>query len=258
MYLPKEAYVRINFLEEDAKTKEEVLHRFGEVQKIDISKYVDANQESVSFMFKPDQSQLAEIPNLPVLVKIDAELTVRPSESEITTSMEYVDKSEADYEAEALEKAFTLAVNNFKGEDPILKACQEFPELKDQTDRDVALDMLERDTELRKKVCEKHQIIRYVLEGLGFQFPADEEIHVKDPENTQVWTQFEPQFNRVQEAIAKQEESIEVTMAQVEQSSQDISRLGAEYLEFKKKEDALKKAQSAGHRDPIYDDYNYY
>lgn len=74
-------------------------------------------------MFKPDQSQLAEIPNLPVLVKIDAEITVRPSDSEITTKMEYEDKNEADYEAEALEKAFTLAVDNFKGEDPILKAC---------------------------------------------------------------------------------------------------------------------------------------
>jgi hypothetical protein len=44
--------------------------------------------------------------------------------------------------------------------------------------------MLEHDTELRKKVCEKHQIIRYILEGMGFEFPADEEIHIKDPENT--------------------------------------------------------------------------
>jgi len=92
---------------------------------------------------------LAEVPNLPLMVKIDAELTVRPSESELTTNMDYEDKNEADYEAEALEKAYTLAVENFKGDDPILKICQEFPELKDQTDRDVALDIIERDTELR-------------------------------------------------------------------------------------------------------------
>ena len=79
--------------------------------------------------------------------------------------------------------------------------------------------MLEDNTELRKKVCEKHMIIRYILEGMGFEFPADEEIHIKDPENTQVWTQFEPQFNRINEAISKQEESVELIMSQVGQST---------------------------------------
>lgn len=215
MYLPKEAYVRINYVQVDEKTDDEVLNCFGEIQKIDLSKYVDSHDEKISFMFKPDQSQFAEIPDLPLLVKIDAELTVRPSESDLTTNMDFEDKNEADYEAEALEKAYTLAVDNFKGDDPILKACQEFPELKDQTDRDVALEMLEDDTELRKKVCEKHQIVRYVLEGMGFDFPKDEEIHIKDPENTQAWTQFEPQFNRIQDAIALQEQSINLTMDSV-------------------------------------------
>lgn len=126
------------------------------MQKIDISKYVDSIDEPVSFMFKPDQSQLAEIPNLPVLVKIDAELSVRPSDSELTTAKEYDDKGEAEWEKAELEKAYTLSVENFKGEDPILKACKEFPELKDQTDRDVALEFIENDKELRKAVCEKH------------------------------------------------------------------------------------------------------
>jgi len=54
MYLPKEAYVRINYVETNKETDEEVLHCFGEIQKIDISKYVDAQEESISFMFKPD------------------------------------------------------------------------------------------------------------------------------------------------------------------------------------------------------------
>lgn len=89
--------------------------------------------------------------------------------------------------------------------------------------------MLEHDTELRKKVCEKHQIIRYILEGMGFEFPADEEIHIKDPENTQVWTQFEPQFSRINDAIGKQGESVEVIMSQVLQSTKDINQLNGEY-----------------------------
>ena len=47
--------------------------------------------------------------------------------------------------------------------------------------------MLEHDADLRKRVCQKHMLIRYILDGLGFEFPADELIKVQDPENTQVW-----------------------------------------------------------------------
>lgn len=148
-YLPKEGFIRINYVQINEETDEEILHVFGEVQKIDLSKYVDSLDEPISFMFKPNQGQLAEIADLPVLVKIDAELTVRPSDSDLTTSNDYYDKNEADWEVQELEKAYTLSVENFKGEDPIIKACKDYPELKDQTDRDIALDIIEKDTELR-------------------------------------------------------------------------------------------------------------
>lgn len=255
LYLPKEAYVRINFVQIKKDTDEEILHCFGEMQKIDISKYVDSVDEPVSFMFKPDQSQLAEIPNLPVLVKIDAELSVRPSDSELTTANEYDDKGEAEWEKAELEKAYTLSVENFKGEDPILKACKEFPELKDQTDRDVALEIVENDKELRKAVCEKHQLIRYTLEGMGFEFPPDEEMHIKDPENIQIWNQFENQFNRVTDKIAQQEEAIDVTMSEVSSSAKVINKLSGEYKAFLDKEAAAEKKAAAFKMDPIYDDY---
>ena len=42
MYLPKEAYIRINYVEIDEKTGDEVLHCFGEIQKIALAKYVDS------------------------------------------------------------------------------------------------------------------------------------------------------------------------------------------------------------------------
>jgi len=65
-------------------------------------------------------------------------------------------------------KQYTIAVETFKGEDPILNACKQFAELAHHTDRDVLLDELERDKQLRIKVCQKHLIIRYVLDGMGF------------------------------------------------------------------------------------------
>lgn len=65
--------------------------------------------------------------------------------------------------------------------------------------------MLEQDADLRKKVCEKHMLIRYILDGLGFQFPADEQIQELDPENTQVWNEFETQFARAKDLLDKQD-----------------------------------------------------
>ena len=71
------------------------------------------------------------------------------------------------------------------------------------TDLNAIKKKLFNDKELRKKICEQHQIIRYVLDGLGFEFPLDEEIMVQDPENTQVWNEFETQFSRANESLKK-------------------------------------------------------
>ena len=174
MYLPKIAQVKINYVVHDKDTKHDEFKAFGEIQKIDLSKFVDQYEEPVSFMFKPNQAQLQEEPNLPILVKLDAELTVRPSDSALTTSNEHDTQAVEQFEKKEIEKAFTLSVEQFKGEDPIFKICKDYDELKDLTDLNAIKKKLFDDKELRKKICEQHQIIRYVLDGLGFEFPLDE------------------------------------------------------------------------------------
>lgn len=55
-----------------------------------------------------------------------------------------------------------------------MNACKEYPELAEFTDRDFLLEELENNKEMRVKVCKKHLIVRYVLDGMGFEFPEDE------------------------------------------------------------------------------------
>ena len=105
-------------------------------------------------------------------------------------------------------KQYTIALENFNGPDPILSACKEFPELSSYTDRDVLLEALENDKELRVKVCNKHLIVRYVLDGLGFKFDQDEEFTVSDPEATQLWNQYDTEFVTTENKIDTLDEAI--------------------------------------------------
>ena len=45
---------------------------------------------------------------------------------------------------------------------------------------------------MRIEVCKEHMIVRYVLDGLGFEFPEDEQIsHIANPEINQTWNLYE-------------------------------------------------------------------
>jgi len=169
---------------------------------------------------------------------------MRPSESDITTSHDYDDKAESQWEQQEIEKAYTLSVENFKGEDPVLAIAREWPELKEMTDRDFVIEKLENDKEVRMKVCEKHLFIRYILDGLGFEFPLDEQTQAQDPENTQVWNEFETQFQRATDIISQQEEAIDVAIKQVDSCNQDIDNWGSQMQEICAKEMAEKKNKS--------------
>ena len=59
-------------------------------------------------------------------------------------------------EMEEVEKQHTLAVEGFKGPDPLAEACKEYPQLAKITNRDLLLDALESNAELRKPICEQH------------------------------------------------------------------------------------------------------
>lgn len=83
-YLPKMAYLRLSVIEADEKGEDDA-YLIGETQKIDLSKYVNLRDEPVSFMFRPTQAQLALKKDMPAIVKLDAELTVRLTTSDITS-----------------------------------------------------------------------------------------------------------------------------------------------------------------------------
>ena len=72
----------------------------------------------------------------------------------------------------------------FDGPNPITEACKMYNEFHGERNPDLLLEMLENDAQLRKKVCAKHPIVKYVLEGIGFNFPADEKVKITDPEAT--------------------------------------------------------------------------
>lgn len=73
------------------------------MQKIDISKYVNLRDEPVSFMFTPTQAQQAANPNIPAVVKVDAEITVRLTTSSLTSDPSNDDHEETQREAEELQ-----------------------------------------------------------------------------------------------------------------------------------------------------------
>lgn len=88
-FLPKYGYLRIQIAEFTLKpdgTEDEEYFDYGEPVEIDLSKYVALFDEPFTSIFKPTASQLASKPDLPLAVKVDAEVTVRPSKSEVTTS----------------------------------------------------------------------------------------------------------------------------------------------------------------------------
>lgn len=213
-FLPKQAYLRLNVVEADEQADEEISYGFGDTQKIDLAKYVGLFNEPVSFMFRPTQAQLAEKPTLPAIVKLDAEITVRGTDSPLTSDPQFDDLEEAKREEAEVEKQHTLAVVNFKGPDPVMEAAKEFPELEKITNRDILLDHLEHNTEIRKKICAKHLIVRYVLDGMGFVFPEDEQLHMQDPEGGQVWNQFEVEFEHATDRVETQDQAIDAAFAQ--------------------------------------------
>ena len=55
-------------------------------------------------MFRPSQAQIAQNPNIPLLVKLDGEITVRPSSSAITSKKEYDDDEDEKREQEEMLK----------------------------------------------------------------------------------------------------------------------------------------------------------
>lgn len=147
-------------------------------------------------------------------MKVDAEITVRPTSSDLTSNAKFDDLEEAKREEEEVVKQHTLAVLNFKGPDPVMEAAKEFAELADFTNRDILLDHLENNTDIRKKICEKHLIVRYVLDGMGFEFPEDELLDYKDPEGTQVWNQFEVEFEHATDRVELQDQAIDAAFSQ--------------------------------------------
>lgn len=84
-------------------------------------------------------------------------------------------------EAEIMQQK-TLAAQQFSGKDPLIEACKAWPELAAIGDRDFLIEKLEEDKNLRVEVCRKHEIVRYVLQGVGFDFPKDEQLPKTDPE----------------------------------------------------------------------------
>jgi len=139
---------------------------------------------------------LAENKNLPAIVKIDGFLTVRQTTSELTSAKKFDDDRDEKMEADEVIKQQTLAAQQFAGPDPVLEACKAWPALASIGDRDFVLEKLEQDRDLRVQVTSRHPIVRYVMEGIGFEFPADEHLPKTDPEMTQVWNQHEIEFDQ--------------------------------------------------------------
>ena len=86
--------MRINILEANDTEEEEEFLNFGETIKFDISKYVGLYDEPISFMFRPSQAQLAANKDIPLIVKLDGELTVRLSSSELTSNSKFDDNED--------------------------------------------------------------------------------------------------------------------------------------------------------------------
>lgn len=101
------AYLRINVSDlverEDGEIEEEY-YNFGETVKVDISKYIGLSNEPVSFMFRPNQAQLASKADIPLIVKVDAEISVRPSSTDITSLPEYDDDEDEKREEQEIIK----------------------------------------------------------------------------------------------------------------------------------------------------------
>ena len=107
-----------------------------------------------------------------------------------------------------------MAVLGFNGPDPVLEAAKDYPELAKFTNRDMLIDHLENNTDVRKKICEKYLIVRYVLDGMGFDFPEDELLEFKDPEGTQLWNQFELEFEHASDRVEAQDQAIDAAFTQ--------------------------------------------
>lgn len=160
-YLPKLAYLRVHVVETDMVADEETFYSFGDTQKIDLSKYVDLRDgqepdepEHVSFMFRPTQAQIAEDPSIPSIVKLDAEITVRITNDEkLTSDAKFNDLEEAKWEEEEVVKQHTMAVEKFKGPNPIIHACKSIPELANEKNPDLIITKLEQNKKLRMQVC---------------------------------------------------------------------------------------------------------
>jgi len=70
--------------------------------------------------------------------------------------------------------------------------CQAFPKLSTLKKREQIIAKLKEDKDMRIEVCKEHMIVRYVLDGLGFEFPEDEQItHIANPEINQTWNLYE-------------------------------------------------------------------
>ena len=65
---------------------------------------MNLREEPVSFIFTATQAQLAEFPGLPSVVKLDAEMTVRLTTSDITSDPSNRDAEEEQAEADEIEK----------------------------------------------------------------------------------------------------------------------------------------------------------
>ena len=60
------------------------------------------------------------------------------------------------------------------------------------------------------EVCKEHLIVRYVLDGLGFEFPEDEQIaQSANPEINQTWHQYEQQFDFAESKLIEKDEAID-------------------------------------------------
>ena len=133
----------------------------------------------------------------------------------------------------------TLAAQQFSGKDPIIEACKAWPELAGMNDRDFLIEKLEEDKKLRMEVCAKHDIVRYVLQGVGFEFPTDEQLPQNDPEVNQIWNMNEADFDQAADKVKEKEEAISSCSTANSQDIQAITEMQRDLEKMMPKDKAI-------------------